>query len=187
MRGECSAQEKTIRHFLVFIIRIPFACGPGGAALPVATIMNPTRKHLPHDVPNWIDPTQEAFFITINCKTRGKNHLANAEIWKAILDAIIFREERGDWKWKLILAMPDHLHGIVTFPQQFEMGKSISDLKRWLAIRQGITWQDGFFDHRLRSQESAAEKANYIRLNPVRAGLVQDPAQWLFRRDWKEL
>jgi len=34
-------------------------------------------------------------------------------------------------------------------------------------------WQRGFFDHLLRSDESYAEKWNYVRENPVRAGLAQ--------------
>jgi putative transposase len=148
--------------------------------------MRPTRKHLPHEVPCWIDPTQEAFFITINCQPRGTNQLAKPEIWDAILDAITFREQREDWHWRLVLAMPDHLHGIVTFPQQFQMRKAVADWKRWLSTREGIHWQDGFFDHRLRSVESAVQKADYIRLNPVRAGLVGDPTEWAYRRDWNE-
>jgi putative transposase len=147
--------------------------------------MEPSRKHLPHDVPNWINPTQEAFFITINCKLRGTNQLATHETWEAILQSIQFREERGDWKWRILLAMPDHLHGIVTFPIQFQMKPSVASWKRWLATQHGICWQDGFFDHRLRSEESAIEKANYIRLNPVRAGLVAEPSQWPYIRDWK--
>ena len=83
--------------------------------------------------------------------------------------------------------MPDHLHGIVIFFQQFQMQKAVANWKRWLATQKGIRWQDGFFDHRLRSLESAEQKADYIRLNPVRAGLVEDPAQWPYRRDWKDL
>jgi REP element-mobilizing transposase RayT len=136
-------------------------------------------------VPDWIDPTQEAFFITINCQPRGSNQLAKPEIWEAILESVAFREQRGDWNWKLLLAMPDHLHGIVTFPRQFQMRKAVSDWKRWLATRQSVSWQDGFFDHRLRSWESAVEKANYIRMNPVRAGLIEENEIWPYLRDWK--
>jgi len=36
-------------------------------------------------------------------------------------------------------------------------------------------WQDGFFDHLLRSDESYGEKWNYVLQNPVRAGLVSVP------------
>ena len=34
-------------------------------------------------------------------------------------------------------------------------------------------WQEDFFDHLLSSHESYAEKWNYSRYNPVRAGLVK--------------
>ena len=140
------------------------------------------RKHLPHDLPDWIDPSQEAFFITINCLPRGVNQLANAGVWAALIETVEFREQRGDWKWRLILAMPDHLHGIVTFPGSFYMKKSISSWKRWLAKSHSIVWQRDFFDHRLRTPESATEKANYIRMNPVRAGLVTNPGDWSYVR-----
>jgi REP element-mobilizing transposase RayT len=81
--------------------------------------------------------------------------------------------------------MPDHLHGIVTFSERYHMRKMFSGWKRWLATRHGVKWQDGFFDHRLRAEESATEKGNYIRMNPVRAGLVARPEDWPYRRDWK--
>jgi len=145
-----------------------------------------TRKHLPHEVPCWIDPTQEAFFVTINCQPRGMNHLAKVEVWAEILQSIEFREQRGDWKWRLLLAMPDHLHGIVCFPERFHMRDTIAHWKRWLATKARIQWQDGFFDHRLRSIESACEKADYIRMNPTRAGLVAQPEDWPYKRERAE-
>ena len=39
-------------------------------------------------------------------------------------------------------------------------------------------WQRGFFDHLLRSDESYAQKWNYVRENPVRAGLVRNADDW---------
>ncbi len=148
--------------------------------------MLPIRKRLPHDIPTWIDPTQEAFFLTINGRTRNVNQFADPKSWDAILESINFRESRGDWHWNLILAMPDHLHGIVFFPQRFEMRKMIEGWKRWLARHCKFEWQDGFFEHRLRNEESAQEKANYIRMNPVRAGLVENSDSWPYQRDWKK-
>jgi putative transposase len=41
-------------------------------------------------------------------------------------------------------------------------------------------WQKGFFDHVLRSQESAGEKWKYVRENPVRAGLVGYSSEWRY-------
>ena len=140
------------------------------------------RKLLPHDPPDWLDPTHEAFFITINCLSRGTNQLALDSVWSAVIESVRFREDRDEWKWKLILAMPDHLHGIVSFPHKFFMKKSISSWKRWLAKSHAIQWQRDFFDHRLRNVESAAEKADYIRMNPVRAGLVASHEEWPYVR-----
>ena len=42
-------------------------------------------------------------------------------------------------------------------------------------------WQPGFFDHLMRSSESYTEKWNYVRQNPVRAGLVNNPDHWEFQ------
>jgi hypothetical protein len=36
----------------------------------------------------------------------------------------------------------------------------------------GTIWQEHFFDHMLRSSESYSQKWDYVRQNPVRAGLV---------------
>jgi REP element-mobilizing transposase RayT len=51
-------------------------------------------------------------------------------------------------------------------------------LKAYVTKKTGMTWQSGFFDYRLRTGESFAEKASYIRNNPVRAGLVKEPKDW---------
>jgi REP element-mobilizing transposase RayT len=151
-------------------------------ALPMTLMPDFRRKHLPHDVPMWIDPTREAFFVTVNCLPRGMNQLAKPEIWQAIEEAIRFREEKGDWQWNVILAMPDHFHGIVTFPEKFFLKKAMADWKRWLATKHKIRWQDDFFDRRLRSVESAMEKTDYIRMNPVRAALVDRAEDWPYQR-----
>jgi REP element-mobilizing transposase RayT len=50
--------------------------------------------------------------------------------------------------------------------------------KRYAARKAQVTWQRDFFDHRLRHDESFIEKASYIRLNPVRAGLTVRTEDW---------
>ena len=41
-------------------------------------------------------------------------------------------------------------------------------------------WQRRFFDHVLRSDESYAQKWNYVRENPIRAGLVTVAEDWRY-------
>jgi putative transposase len=42
-------------------------------------------------------------------------------------------------------------------------------------------WQEGFFDHLLRSQESYSQKWDYVRMNSVRAGLSGTPEAWPYQ------
>jgi putative transposase len=42
-------------------------------------------------------------------------------------------------------------------------------------------WQEGFFDHVLRSNESYAQKWEYVRENPVHAGLVNRSEDWPYQ------
>ncbi|MGA7292144.1 MAG: hypothetical protein WBW53_05840 [Terriglobales bacterium] len=60
-------------------------------------------------------------------------------------------------------------------------GASAHSLNRALG-RSGPVWQEESFDHVLRSEESFAQKVEYIRQNPVRAGLVRraEEYRWLW-------
>jgi REP element-mobilizing transposase RayT len=146
--------------------------------------MNIGRKHLPHDDGPLFsgNPEGEVYFITICCIPRGTNQLAHPGIWQTIDETLALRETRQELQCRLALAMPDHFHALMSFPGPKPMTKAISDFKSWLAKHCGTQWQRDFFDHRLRSIESAAKKANYIRMNPVRAGLVTNPEDWPYQR-----
>jgi putative transposase len=139
----------------------------------------PTRKRLPHQTPHWIDSTSSVFFITICCQTRGINQLCTRETGNALLESVVFRHEHEHWFIRLFLLMPDHLHFLASFPADARpMQSIISGWKAWTAKSCGIRWQRDYFEHRLRAEESFAAKADYIRENPVRAGLVKDRAGW---------
>jgi hypothetical protein len=50
-----------------------------------------------------------------------------------------------------------------------------------VALKSSRLWQPGFFDHILRSDQSYAEKWNYVRDNPVRVGLVKSADNWRYQ------
>ena len=75
--------------------------------------------------------------------------------------------------------MPDHMHLIVTVSGDAVLGGWVKALKAFVGNRE-LGWQEGFFDHVLRSDESRAEKWEYIRMNPVRAGLVDHADNWSY-------
>jgi len=139
----------------------------------------PVRKRLPHEVPLWVDPAKECYFITISCRQRGRNQLALPDVAKALFEIVQYRNDIGVWYVHVVMLMPDHLHMLVSFPQTGKRIKTIvSKWKEWTAKTIEISWHRDFFEHRLRQDESFREKANYVLANPVRAGLVAKAEDW---------
>ncbi len=151
-----------------------------GRARPPGAPEHPRRKKLPHDRPLWLHPEDEIFFITICCQPRGKNQLCNLKIARAIFDSVEFRNQNAIWYAHAVCLMPDHLHALISFPYARPMKQMIADWKRFLATKLKVEWQRDFFDHRLRKDESFQEKADYIRTNPARAGLISASEDWLY-------
>jgi REP element-mobilizing transposase RayT len=80
--------------------------------------------------------------------------------------------------------MPDHVHLFVRGADDFQVvpwvGTLKQDLGKQIEPSGAISpiWQRGFFDHVLRTDESYTQKWNYVRDNPVRAGLVANADNW---------
>jgi REP element-mobilizing transposase RayT len=85
--------------------------------------------------------------------------------------------------------MPDHIHLFVCGRNDFELGRWMGMLKQCLEKVAAVTasptgrrlqkiWQRRFFDHVLRNEESYSQKWEYVRDNPVRAGLVANADDW---------
>lgn len=135
------------------------------------------RKFLPHDIPSWVDGGA-VYFLTLCCKKRGLNQLCRRDAAEVIFEAASFRQRMHRWHVHLMLLMPDHLHALLSFPLPEDMRKVVAGFKEIVAKRFSVEWQRDFFDHRLRSGESFDEKAQYIRMNPVRSGLVANLEAW---------
>lgn len=137
----------------------------------------PRRKRLWHTPPGWVDEGAR-YFVTVCCRDRAANTLCQPEAFGVMTGAVVHYVQTHRWWVDLWLAMPDHWHGLIAFPRAETPGRVMQDWKRYVARHVGVCWQDGFFDHRLRSRESAAEKWNYIRDNPVRRGLCVHANDW---------
>lgn len=140
-------------------------------------IKKPFRIHLDHETPFWVQH-DATFFITICTEPRGTNQLCLDKVGIEALKAIRHYHEKQKWFCHLALLMPDHVHFILSFPDVPSFSPLIGDWKRWLTMRQKIQWQENFFDHRLRGDESLRHKADYILHNPVRAGYVEKFEDW---------
>ena len=141
----------------------------------------PQRKSLPHDVPLWVDPHREIYFISINCRVRFHNQLALPEISDRLFETVRYRQEKFLWWPHVFLLMPDHLHALISFPPSGKpLQTVVSKWKEWTAKEMGIGWQRDFFENRLRHDENRRQKADYILENPVRKKLVARSQDWPF-------
>jgi REP element-mobilizing transposase RayT/cytochrome c553 len=151
-----------------------------GRARPPGAPSRPQRKKLPHERRLGLRPEDDIFFITVACGQRGKNQLCYSNVARAIFDSVEFRNRNSVWYARLVCLMPDYLHALISFPYERSMKQIVADWKRYLATQLKIEWQRGFFDHRFRKEESYMEKAEYIRANPIRAGLIKQPEEWSY-------
>ena len=122
------------------------------------------------------------FFVTVCTRHRRK-----IPFLKAVNEALVVYGTRAIKEFNVALGryviMPDHLHFFVRGDQNFVLATWVKGLKRAILEafpheQRRFFWQPGFFDHLLRNDESYAQKWEYVRENPVRAGLVRSSGDW---------
>jgi REP element-mobilizing transposase RayT len=131
-----------------------------------------------------IFPSTPIFFVTF-CTYRRRNILAIDSIHAAFREFAIRAYVEHYVAVGRYVIMPDHVHLFVCGPYEFGLGRWVGMLKQYLAKQVGRivappVWQRGFFDHLLRSDESYEQKWNYVRENPIRAGLAKSADDWRY-------
>ncbi|HEY3663464.1 MAG TPA: hypothetical protein VGL24_09960 [Chthoniobacterales bacterium] len=125
-------------------------------------------------------------FLTV-CTERHARWLADPAVARALVASWRLAEA---WMVGRYVLMPDHLHLFCApVDEHFTIESWITFWKRSFKRRHGIEgrhFQSGGFHHRLRKEESYDEKWNYVRDNPVRAGLVKDAQDWPFAGELNE-
>jgi putative transposase len=148
------------------------------------------HKHLRRLERIWID--SPIYFVTTCVKNR-RQLLASDDVTKVLIYEWRAAHERHGWAVGRYVIMPDHVHffcrpeldakplsEFVGFWKSYTSRK-IQALGQPRSTPAATTlWQREFFDHVLRSAESYGEKWNYVRENPVRAGLVSTADEWKY-------
>jgi putative transposase len=91
---------------------------------------------------------------------------------------------KGDFALFAWVVMPTHLH-LLMAPDRIGLAAAMQQLKRSTALRIAAArrvsapiWQPRYFDFVLRRAGDFWDKLEYIRQNPVVAGLVRKAADW---------
>ncbi len=146
----------------------------------------PERKKPAHGV--WIDESKPTIvFLTVCTEGRTpwlatpENHDVLRQVW----------QESQAWLVGRYVLMPDHLHLFATpgrleieFDKWVRYWKSLFSKQCRIASQQ---WQTDHWDRRLRSGQSYDGKWEYVRNNPVRAGLVKSSDEWPYQGEMNVL
>ncbi len=137
-------------------------------------------------------------YVTLNIRER-KTVFNRPEYASMILDLLRFECDRHPATLVAYVAMPDHLHFLFG-PRDGKVARFLSRLKpnatrnidalaaqnnrdkerQWLAEKgKRELWQDGKYSLPIYSPQWIREKIEYIHNNPVRAGLVESPSDFL--------
>lgn len=124
------------------------------------------------------------YFITA-CACNRRSIFAVSAVHQTFVRFAGLGEDHGAYVGRHVI-MPDHLHLFLGLEAECELSVWMKSLKNSLskALRamdvSSPHWQKGFFDPVLRSSDSYSEKWEYVRDNPVRAGLVKSWEEWPF-------
>jgi REP element-mobilizing transposase RayT len=118
-------------------------------------------------------------------RCEGRADLTRPDVADMVIEAISFRERTGKWSMLAYVLMPNHLHLFFRLVDG-RLTKTMIGFKRWtgreaadLLDRSGERfWQREWFDHWSRSALQDERIVEYIRQNPVKAGLVDDYRNW---------
>lgn len=116
----------------------------------------------------------------------GECWLRRSDIAQTVVDTVRhFDGERyrlHEW-----VVMPNHVHVLVEFSQGFTMSTVVESWKKFSARkvnavlgREGAFWFREYHDRFIRDEEHLYRAADYVRNNPVKAGLCSSAADWPF-------
>jgi len=139
-----------------------------------------------------IYPTYPVFFLTVCTRDRQRT-LHNEVVHQASRTFSLIARDHGVSVGRYVL-MLDHLHLFAGF------GWDAPQLSSWIkSLKNGLSkslrerkvpaphWQKSFFDHLIRSNESYALKWEYVKENPVRAGLIRRWQDWPYQGEIVDL
>ena len=146
-----------------------------------------TRRNLAHlEVPG------ATYFVTFRCCSK----IALAPEARALVIAAIQACDRKSIELDAAVVMLDHAHAIFRLIDNYKLSRVLQRIKGRSARqvnqalkRAGAVWMDESFDHIIRNEAELQEKIEYIRRNPVKAGLINPQAKacatgyrWLYVR-----
>ena len=147
-----------------------------------------TRRHL-RRLDQILDTSGSPLFFITLCARHRMAVLAQPAVHDILVTGWRNAFRVYGWMVGRYVVMPDHAHffaGPAT-DQARDLSAFVGGWKNWTqrqvreSVLSSFAWQREFFDHLMRSEESYEEKWEYVRANPVRAGLVARAEDWPYQ------
>jgi putative transposase len=123
------------------------------------------------------------FFVTKSLLP--KKPLLHVEFRQLIVHAFGYALERERIFLRAFVVMPDHWHALFALRDPWTLPKFMHSLMSHVAAKttahlcsNGSTWQDTYYETRVRTARQFRFIAYYIEQNPVKKGLVENPRDW---------
>ena len=128
----------------------------------------------------------QSHFITFSCYHRQAK-LSSPDLCDLFVQCLEEMRRRFAMRIYGYVVMPEHVHLLTNEPKYAPLADAIHFLKlsfakrlrhREPAAESGSFWQKRYYDRNVRDGEEFTVKLRYLHRNPVKRGLVQDPAEW---------
>jgi putative transposase len=127
-----------------------------------------------------------SYFVTTKC-AQGRRVFQIPEVADICVEALLHYRDKREYLLHEFVLMPDHLHLLLTPGENSSLERAMQLIKGGSSFRihrarrhRMDVWQDGFFDWTIRDESDWGIKSRYIRMNPVRAELVELADDWKY-------
>ncbi len=125
-----------------------------------------------------------SYFVTTKC-WQGRAVFQVREIAQIVVQTLLHYRDQNAYLLHDFVVMPNHLHVLLTPAANASLEKAVQLIKGGTSYaihsargHKMQIWQEGFYDWTVRDASDWNAKVEYIRLNPVRAKLVNKPEEW---------
>jgi putative transposase len=125
-----------------------------------------------------------AYYLTC-CVDGRRPLLGGAQLAESLLKLYAARRDRGAIALHGYVVMPDHYHVLLTLGGESSVSGVVRAVHSLFARTcrgetrlQGRIWQRRFYDHVIRDEADLRAKLSYLHANPLRAGVVEEPASY---------
>jgi putative transposase len=104
---------------------------------------------------------------------------------RLLIEFLLGYRDQGKYLLHEFVVMPDHIHLLISPSPEISLERAVQFLKggysyRLRKVERIQVWQESFTNHLIRDVEDYQRHREYVRMNPVRAGLVREAADYPF-------